>query len=66
MRCVIKQEERNNMLNVFMIDEEKKKRYLPRKERKNRNSALPSYYKTVRRGKKEDESRDICGTKCDT
>jgi len=35
MCCIVKQEERNNMLNVFMLDEEEKRGrgYLPRKER---------------------------------
>lgn len=44
------------MLNVFMIDEEKKDIYHVKKEdrEKNRNSALRSYYKTVGKGEEED------------
>lgn len=61
MHCVIKQEERNNMLNVFMIDEEKKKDIYRVKREENRNSALHSYYKTVRREKEEDVTEWIVG-----
>lgn len=50
--CAVQlKQERNNMLNVFMLDEEKRRKYLPRKEGEKKGKQKIPHYVVIKNGK---------------